>query len=59
MVKDSVKFLVDTMLKEEMSTRRKGDDTDAVVDDAYGDHRDVTTIQLRHEGPYDRSCFMC
>ena len=56
MVKDSVKFLVDTMLKEELTTQRKLDDDD---DDVTDDKNDVATIQLRPDGTDERNCFMC
>ena len=56
MVKDSVKFLVDTMLKEDLTTQRKLDVDD---DDVTVDKNDVATIQLRPDGTDERNCFMC
>ena len=62
MVKDSVKFLVDTMLKDDptsttpTSSKRYNASGDALCDDSLG----RGTVQLgRKDFDYDKNCFMC
>jgi len=50
MVKDSVKFLVDTMLTEELTTQQKRQNVENV---------DAKTIQLGRDEAGAKVCFMC